>query len=265
MLAALEEAPPVLAGKNARPNFIIILADDLGFGDLSAFGHPAIKTPNLDRLAYAGFTKYELYNLANDPGEQRDLAASEPRRVQTMAEQMQRSYREIDSQPREQTPTPGSLKTNIVTDDQALWSIGAYGNREAITPNMDRLAREGVKFNNAFVPTPVCSPSRVAFLTGLYGSQVGITDYLTPDEGESGMGLPASAITCPRVLQQNGYRTALFGKYHLGTQVEFHPTQRGFDYFMGSQQGSFAPMNPQLEVNGQMSERKGASSDIVMD
>jgi hypothetical protein len=170
MLAALEEAPPVLAGKNARPNFIIILAHDLGFGDLSAFGHPAIKTPNLDRLAYAGFTKYELCNLENDPGEQRDLAASEPRRVQTMAEQMQRSYREIDSQPREQSPTPGSLKTNlvsIVTDDQALWSIGAYGNREAITPNMDRLAREGVKFNNAFVPTPVCSPSRVAFLTGL--------------------------------------------------------------------------------------------------
>jgi uncharacterized sulfatase len=79
------------------------------------------------------------------------------------------------------------------------------------------------------------------------------------------MGLPASAITWPRVLQQNGYRTAFFGKYHLGPQVEFHPTQRGFDYFMGSQQGSFGPMIPQLEVNGQMSERKGASSDIVMD
>ena len=54
---------------------------------------------------------------------------------------------------------------SIVTDDQAQWSVGAYGNREAITPNMDRLAREGVKFNNAFVTTPVCSPSRVAFST----------------------------------------------------------------------------------------------------
>ena len=124
---------------------------------------------------------------------------------------------------------------------------------------------EGVKFNNAFVTTPVCSPSRVAFLTGLYGSQAGITDYLTADEGAAGMGLPAHALTWPRVLQQNGYRTALFGKYHLGTQPEFHPTRRGFDYFMGSPQGSFAPLNPRLEVNGQMTEVKGAGSDIVMD
>ncbi|MBS1809931.1 MAG: sulfatase-like hydrolase/transferase [Acidobacteria bacterium] len=154
---------------------------------------------------------------------------------------------------------------SIVTDDQALWSIGAYGNREAITPNMDRLAREGVKFNNAFVTTPVCSPSRVAFLTGLYGTQVGITDYLTPDEGKAGMGLPSTAMTWPQVLQKNGYKTALFGKYHLGTQAGFHPTKRGFDYFMGSQQGSFAPMNPKLEVNGQIVEVNGAGSDIVMD
>jgi uncharacterized sulfatase len=154
---------------------------------------------------------------------------------------------------------------SIVTDDQAQWSVGAYGNRESITPNMDRLAREGAKFNNAFVTTPVCSPSRAAFLTGLYGTQVGITDYLTPDEGAAGKGLPKSALTWPQVLQRNGYRTALFGKYHLGTRPDFHPTQRGFDYFMGSQQGSFAPLNPRLEVNGQIVEVKGAGSDIVMD
>ena len=154
---------------------------------------------------------------------------------------------------------------SIVTDDQAQWSIGAYGNREAITPNMDRLAHEGVKFNHAFVTTPVCSPSRVAFLTGLYGTQVGITDYLTPDVGASGMGLPKTATTWPQMLQKNGYRTALFGKYHLGTTPEFHPTKRGFDYFMGSVQGSFAPMNPTLEVNGNRIEVKGAGSDIVMD
>jgi arylsulfatase A-like enzyme len=153
----------------------------------------------------------------------------------------------------------------VVTDDQARWSIGAYGNREAITPNMDRLAREGAKFNNAFVTTPVCSPSRVALLTGLYGTEVGITDYLTPEEGADGIGLPESALTWPRVLQQNGYRTALFGKYHLGTAAEFHPTRRGFDYFMGSLQGSFAPVNPRLEVNRRMTDVTGAGSDIVMD
>ena len=224
----------------------------------------AVRAGDWKLLAYAGLMRYELYNLKNDPGEQRDLSAGEPQRVQTMAEQMRQLHREINAQ----TPAPSDLKYNvvsIVTDDQALWSIGAYGNREAVTPNMDRLAREGVKFNNAFVTTPVCSPSRVAFLTGLYGSQVGITDYLTPDEGAAGVGLPASAMTWPRVLQQHGYRTALFGKYHLGTKPEFHPTRRGFDYFMGSQQGSFAPMNPRLEVNGQATELTGAGSDIVMD
>ncbi len=184
------------------------------------------------------------------------------------AEPRQLGYHMVRSQPGPPSQTSANSKVNlvsIVTDDQALWSIGAYGSRESITPNMDRLAREGVRFNNAFVTTPVCSPSRVAFLTGLYGSQVGITDYLSPDEATSGMGLPASALTWPRVLQQNGYRTALFGKYHLGTQPEFHPTKRGFNYFMGTQEGFFAPLNPLLEVNGQVTDLKGPASDIVMD
>src|SRR5262245_13446652 len=120
----------------------------------------------------------------------------EPQRVHSRADQANRYYRAENSPPGPPSQSPANPKVNlvsIVTDDQALWSIGAYGNRESITPNMDRLALEGVKFNNAFVTTPVCSPSRAAFLTGLYGSQVGITDYLTPDEGAAGMGLPASA------------------------------------------------------------------------
>src|SRR5438105_6450626 len=105
---------------------------------------------------------------------------------------------------------------SIVTDDQARWAVGAYGNKEIITPHMDRLAREGVRFLNALVPTPVCSPSRASFLTGLYGTQVGITDYLTPAEMDAGLGLPAGASTWPAVLQKHGYTTALVGKWHLG-------------------------------------------------
>src|SRR5262245_36504825 len=90
----------------------------------------------------------------------------------------------------------------IVTDDQARWGVGAYGNREVRTPHMDRLAGEGAKFLNAFVPTPVCSPSRVSYLTGLYGTQVGITDFLCRPEEQAGMGLPSSATTWPAVLKQ---------------------------------------------------------------
>ncbi len=154
---------------------------------------------------------------------------------------------------------------SIVTDDQALWSIAAYGNREVQTPNMDRLAREGVKFNNAFVTTPVCSPSRVALFTGKYGTEVGITDYISVIEDDGKIGLPDSAITWPQVLQKNGYRTGLFGKWHLGSAPKFHPTKHGFDYFMGELQGGWNPMNPKFEVNGKRQQLQGASSDLMTD
>src|SRR5215211_312463 len=121
----------------------------------------------------------------------------------------------------------------VMTDDQAAWSIGAYGNSESRTTNMDRLAREGALFTNAFTTTPVCSPSRGCFFTGLYGTQLGITDWLNQQENNAGGGLPENVPTWPLVLQKNGYATALFGKWHLGEQPQHHPTKRGFDYFMG--------------------------------
>lgn len=154
---------------------------------------------------------------------------------------------------------------SIVTDDQAVWSVGAYGNRESRTPNMDRLAREGGKFLNAFVTTPVCSPSRAGFLTGLYGTQVGITDYITPREAQDGVGLPPSTTTWPEVLQRSGWRTGLFGKWHLGMLPRFHPTRHGIDDFFGSLAGSFPPMNPTLEADGESVKLEGAGSTVVMD
>ncbi len=154
---------------------------------------------------------------------------------------------------------------SIVTDDQAHWSVGAYGNREARTPNMDRLAREGARFINAFVATPVCSPSRASFLTGLYGTQVGITDYIAPSEAEAGVGLPPQQTTWPEVLQRHGYITALIGKWHLGSKPQFHPTRHGFHHFFGSLRGSFEPMDPTLEVNGKETKLKGPASDLITD
>ncbi|MBI3466665.1 MAG: sulfatase-like hydrolase/transferase [Planctomycetes bacterium] len=112
----------------------------------------------------------------------------------------------------------------IVTDDQARWSVGAYGNPEVRTPNHDRLAREGARFLNAFVPTPVCSPSRVSFLTGLYGTQVGITDFLCRQEERAGLGLPDSAITWPAVLQRHGYATARMIRTEQWKLVRYYRT-----------------------------------------
>ena len=154
---------------------------------------------------------------------------------------------------------------SIVTDDQAAWSIGAYGNRESRTPNMDRLAREGARFLNAFAGTPVCSPSRATFLTGRYGTQLGVTDWITPKQAKAGLGLPPDSVTWPKVLQQHGYRTGLIGKWHLGEQPQFHPNRLGFDYFMGAAGGSFKPKDPELEVNGQTTKMEGFGADILTD
>jgi hypothetical protein len=79
---------------------------------------------------------------------------------------------------------------SIVTDDQAEWAVGAYGNREVLTPHMDSLARDGARFLNAFVTAPVCSRSRASFLTGQYPTQAGITDWIAPLEASHGLGLP---------------------------------------------------------------------------
>jgi uncharacterized sulfatase len=154
---------------------------------------------------------------------------------------------------------------SIVTDDQARWSVGAYGNKESRTPNMDRLAKGGAKFLNAFVTTPVCSPSRASFMTGRYGSQVRIHDWIAPKEAEGGVGLPPDAITWAQVLQKHGYVTGLIGKWHLGMLPQFHPTKRGFDHFFGFLGGGNAPMNPTLEVNGKDRKFQGALPDILTD
>jgi len=151
----------------------------------------------------------------------------------------------------------------IVTDDQALWAMGLYGNREIQTPHMDRIGREGALFTNAFAVTPVCSPSRASYLTGRWPTEVGITDYLAPEESDAGIGL--DAITWPQILQQHGYTTGLVGKWHLGTQPQFHPHRLGFDHFTGFLGGGNKPMNPLLEVNGRDVQMQGSLPDLLVD
>src|SRR2546422_5268259 len=154
---------------------------------------------------------------------------------------------------------------SIVPDDQGRWALGAYGNREVRTPNMDRLAREGARFTSAFVATPVCSPSRASFMSGRYGTQVGITDWIAPQEAEAGVGLRGGAITWAQVLQKHGWVTGLIGKWHLGSLPQFHPTKKGFDHFFGFLGGGNTPMNPTLEKNGKEKKFKGSLPDILTD
>lgn len=154
----------------------------------------------------------------------------------------------------------------IVTDDQGYWSIGAYGNKDSRTPNMDRLASEGALFTNAFVSTPVCSPSRASFLTGLHGTQVGITDWINMNQSGAGVGLPPQTLTWPEVLQKNGYATALIGKWHLGRLPQHHPTRHGYDHFWGMLNGGTSRlMNPRMEVDGKLTQLKGPVPDLLTD
>jgi uncharacterized sulfatase len=152
----------------------------------------------------------------------------------------------------------------LYTDDQAQWALGAYGNADIKTPNLDRLAQRGAIFKSAFTITPVCSPSRAALMTSRLPSELGIADWIDP-RNEPDLGLAPEAITWPELLKGFGYATMLAGKWHLGTRDEFHPTRQGFDVFFGFRDGSNRPIDPQLEVGGRVQELKGSLPELLVD
>ncbi len=164
------------------------------------------------------------------------------------------------------TPTSASRPNIlfIMADDQAPWSMKCAGDPNAFTPNLDRLAREGSRFSNAFTPTPVCSPSRASLLTSRYGSELGITDWINP-KSDKGVGLPENIPTWPELLAKQGYQTALIGKWHVGDEPEQHPSKRGYGYFMGFIGGGTSPKDPVLEKDGKTAKREGFIVDLVAD
>ncbi|XP_037677423.1 steryl-sulfatase isoform X2 [Choloepus didactylus] len=137
------------------------------------------------------------------------------------------------------------MRPNVVVfmvDDLGIGDPGCYGNKTLRTPNIDRLAREGVKLTQHLAASPLCTPSRAAFMTGRYPvrsgmasrSRVGVFLF-----SASSGGLPNSEITFATLLKNQGYATALIGKWHLGVNCNsssdfcHHPLSHGFDYFYG--------------------------------
>lgn len=122
----------------------------------------------------------------------------------------------------------------IVSDYMGYGDIGPYGGTEIRTPHLDRLAREGVRFTNAYAAAPICSPSRVALLTGRYPQRAGFEENVGgPSDPSRPVGLPPSETSIARMLKDSGYRTALVGKWHLGLTHEYSPNRHGFDEFFG--------------------------------
>jgi arylsulfatase A-like enzyme len=118
----------------------------------------------------------------------------------------------------------------IFLDDSGYADSSVYGAKEWKTPNIDRLAREGVRFTNFHVPQAICSASRVALLTGSYPTRVGINGALP---STSRVGISDSEHLLPEVLKTRGYTTAIFGKWHLGAAPPFLPIRHGFDEYFG--------------------------------
>lgn len=127
----------------------------------------------------------------------------------------------------------GASRPNLVvifTDDQGYGDVGVYGAQGFETPHIDRLAREGRRFTDFYVSQPVCSASRASLLTGCYANRIGIHGALGPHAKH---GIADAEVTLAEVCRSRGYRTAAFGKWHLGHHREFLPTQHGFDRYYG--------------------------------
>lgn len=142
----------------------------------------------------------------------------------------------------------------IMSDDHASHAISSYGSRINATPNIDRIADEGIRFDNCFCTNSICAPSRAVILTGKYNHLCGVRTLIEPFD--------SSQQTFPKLLQAAGYQTAIIGKWHLGHGGISDPT--GFDYwnvFKG--QGFYH--NPVMYEMGELKTFEGYATDIVAD
>lgn len=137
----------------------------------------------------------------------------------------------------------GSLQAdrpNVVifyTDDQGTLDAGCYGSADLKTPTTDRLAKNGVRFSQAYAHT-VCCPSRAAFLTGRHPQRSGINNWTQGNmKGPDGVNMAVEEVTFAEALKGAGYKTALFGKWHVGSHRDHGPKKQGFDEFFGIRNG----------------------------
>ena len=159
----------------------------------------------------------------------------------------------------------------IMTDDMGWADIGSYGAPDIRTPNIDSLARDGVKLTDFYSNGVLCTPTRAGLMSGRYQQRYGL-EIALPNEGapEADRGLPATGRTLPRLLKNNGYATALVGKWHLGYKAEYSPSAHGFDYFFGLKSGYHdyythhsGNGKPDLWENDRPIEATGYMTDLI--
>jgi arylsulfatase A-like enzyme len=162
----------------------------------------------------------------------------------------------------------------IAADDLGYGDLSGYGRADYETPVLDRLAVEGTRFTQAYSIAPVCTPTRVGFMTGRYPARhpVGLKEPLTLSAEDHELGLDPTHPTVPSLLKKAGYTNGLFGKWHLGTKPEFHPNRHGFDEFFGPLTGAVdyvvhsGPSGEHdLHRNGDPVKVDGYLTDLVAD
>lgn len=170
----------------------------------------------------------------------------------------------------------GLKKTNfifILADDLGYADLGCYGGRHAVSPNIDRMAAQGLRFTNGYSNSPVCSPTRFALMTGRYQYRLrGAAEepLVRKSSGTEALGLPPTHPTIASLLRENGYRTALVGKWHLGAPPDFGPLSSGYDEHFGPLTGgvdyfSHRTMNGERDLweNGSPSDAQGYLTDLL--
>lgn len=131
----------------------------------------------------------------------------------------------------------------ILTDDQGYQDLGCFGSPDIKTPNLDKMAQNGIRLTNFYAAQAVCSASRAGLLTGCYPNRIGVHGAFMPN---SNQGLSLSETTIADMLKANGYKTAIFGKWHLGDNPRFMPNNQGFDQYFGiPYSNDMWPMHPQ--------------------
>jgi arylsulfatase A-like enzyme len=167
----------------------------------------------------------------------------------------------------------------IITDDLGYGDLGSFGAPDIKTPNIDRLAKEGVRLTDFYANAPLCTPTRAGLISGRYQQRAAMEHPLNSMTTAAGKptaaaeeGLPATGRSLPQLLKNNGYATALIGKWHLGYKPEFSPNAHGFDYFFGFKSGYIdyythtdGAGRPDLFENAAPVEVTGYMTDVITD
>ena len=215
----------------------------------------ALRVGHEKLILFHAQSRVELYDLNADLSEEHNLASQHPERAaelaQALGDELRRRNAQASIDKRSGKPRPWPRVTAtppvktaatqrskprpkgvvvVFFDDLAYGDLSCYGAPAGATPRMDQLATEGLRSTDFYVSQPVCSASRASLLTGCYSNRIGIHGALHPG---SKVGIGDGEVTLAELCRDQGFATAIFGKWHLGDAPRFLPTRHGFDEYYG--------------------------------